>query len=100
MNLRDIIIAPVITEKSMQDAKLSRFTFKVSKDANKTIIKKAVEEMFKVKVLKTYISVVKGKSRKSGMKRQEVTITSWKKATVKLPKDQKIAMFDVGGQKS
>lgn len=97
--MEDIIIAPIITEKSMQDANLGRFTFKVAKSANKNAIKKAVEKKFKVKVLQTHVSLVKGKRNRSGIKRIEVKVTSFKKAIVKLDKDQKIALFDVGGKK-
>lgn len=96
MDLRDIIIAPIITEKSMQDAGLGKFTFKVAMQADKKIIKKAVEEKFKVNVLKTFISVVKGKRNRVGKQRAEINVTPWKKATVKLEKDQKISLFDKG----
>jgi len=98
MNTRDVIIAPVITEKSMQDARLNKFTFKVAKEANKPLIKSAIEARFKVKVLKTYVSLVKGRTARRGVKRQEFVKSAWKKATVSLPKDQKIALFDTGGQ--
>ena len=98
MNVRDVIISPVITEKSMQDAALGRFTFKVATAANKPLIKEAIEKMFKVKVLKTYVSIVKGKTDRSGVRREEFVKTAWKKATVLLPKDQKIGLFDTAGQ--
>lgn len=98
MNIRDVIIAPVITEKSMQDAGAGKFTFKVATGANKPLIKKAIEEKFKVKVLQTYVSLVKGKTDRRGIKREEFVRSAWKKAAVKLPKDQKIALFDTGGQ--
>lgn len=99
MNIRDVIIAPVITEKSMQDAAKNKFTFKVARESNKPLIKSAIEKKFKVKVLKTFVSIVKGRTDKKGIRRQEFVKTAWKKATVLLPKDQKIALFDVGGQK-
>lgn len=99
MNIRDVIIAPIITEKSTQDAGLGKFTFKVARQANKTLIKKAIEEKFKVKVVKTSTIVVKGKTKKVGARRNEIVETPWKKAIVKLQKDQKIALFDVAGKK-
>lgn len=98
MNIRDVIIAPIITEKSMRDAALGKFTFKVIIEANKPLIKEAIEEKFKVKVLKTFVSIVKGRTDRRGIRRQEFVKSAWKKATVRLPKDQKIALFDVGGQ--
>ena len=100
MNIRDVIIAPIITEKSMHDAGLNKFTFKVAKEANKPLIKNAIEKKFKVKVLKTYVSLVKGRTDKRGIRKQEFVKSAWKKATVSLPKDQKIALFDVAGQES
>jgi large subunit ribosomal protein L23 len=98
MNIRDVIIAPVITEKSMKDAALGRYTFKVATEANKPFIKDAIEAKFKVKVLKTMVSLVKGKTDRRGIKREEYVKTAWKKATVQLAKDQKIGLFDIGGQ--
>lgn len=98
MNIRDVIIAPIITEKAMKDAGLGRYTFKVATTANKPFIKQAIEEKFKVKVLKIMTSLVKGKTDRRGAKREEFVRTAWKKATVQLAKDQKIALFDVGGQ--
>jgi large subunit ribosomal protein L23 len=97
MNIRDVIIAPVITEKSMKDASLGRYTFKVATAANKPFIKQAIEEKFKVKVLKVFVSLVKGKTDRRGVKREEFVRSAWKKATVQLGKDQKIGLFDVGG---
>jgi len=98
MNKRDVILAPVITEKSMQDAGFNKFTFKVAMKANKPLIKNAIEKKFKVKVLKTYVALVKGRTVRRGTKREEFVRSAWKKAIVVLPKDQKIALFDTGGQ--
>jgi large subunit ribosomal protein L23 len=99
MNIRDVIIAPIITEKSMKDASNSKFTFKVAMEADKPFIKQAIENKFKVNVKALYVSIVKGRTDRKGVKRQEFVKTSWKKATAKLAKDQKIGLFDVGGQK-
>jgi large subunit ribosomal protein L23 len=98
MNIRDVIIAPVITEKSMKDAAIGRYTFKVATSVNKPFIKQAIEEKFKVKVVKIFVSLVKGKTDKKGIKREEFVKEPWKKATVQLAKDQKIGLFDIGGQ--
>jgi large subunit ribosomal protein L23 len=98
MNIRDVIIAPVITEKSMKDAATGRYTFKVEMATNRPLIKQAIQDKFKVKVTKIMISLVKGKTDKRGAKREEYVKTAWKKATVQLAKDQKIGLFDVGGQ--
>jgi len=98
MNIRDVIIAPVITEKSMKDAALGRYTFKVATATNKPFIKEAIEAKFKVKILKIMTSLVKGKTDRRGVKREEFVRSAWKKATVQLAKGQTIGLFDVGGQ--
>lgn len=98
MNIRDVILAPVITEKSMKNAAIGRYTFKVALDTNKPLIKQAIQDKFKVKVLKIMVSIVKGKTDRRGVKREEFVKTAWKKATVQLAKDQKIGLFDIGGQ--
>ena len=90
---QDIIIAPVITEKSMSVIADKKYTFKVAKDANKIEIAKAIEEIFKVKVAKVNTISVRGKARRMG--RYEGYTPSWKKAVVTLAADSKtIEFFD------
>lgn len=62
----DVIIKPVISEKSMDDAQLKKYTFKVAKNANKTQVKLAVEEIFGVEVKKVNIMNVNGKKKRMG----------------------------------
>ena len=90
---QDIIIAPVITEKSMSGIKDKKYTFKVAKDANKIEIAKAVAELFKVDVAKVNTINVRGKARRMG--RYEGYTASFKKAIVTLKADSKpIEFFD------
>ncbi|MBR4761746.1 MAG: 50S ribosomal protein L23 [Clostridia bacterium] len=90
---QDIIIAPVITEKSMAGIADKKYTFKVAKDANKLEIADAVEELFKVSVAKVNTVSMRGKKRRMG--RYEGKTASWKKAIVTLKKDSKtIEFFD------
>ena len=90
---QDIIIAPVITEKSMSGIADKKYTFKVAKDANKIQIAKAVEEIFKVKVAKVNTMSVRGQARRMG--RYEGYTASWKKAIVTLKEGSKtIEFFD------
>ncbi|MDO8515310.1 MAG: 50S ribosomal protein L23 [bacterium] len=91
----NILIKPIITEKSMQDAKNGRFTFEVGKDANKQSIMFAAAEMFKVHPVSVTTIIVKGQRTKFGKRRQEKEVTSWKKALIKLKKDEKIDLFDI-----
>ena len=87
----DVILKPVITEKSMDDAQERKYTFKVAKDANKTEVKLAVEEIFDVEVEKVNIMNVKGKKKRMG--RFEGMTSASKKAIVTLTKDSKEIEF-------
>ena len=91
---QDIIIAPVITEKSMSGIADKKYTFKVAKDANKIEIAAAVETLFKgTKVAKVNTINVRGKMKRMG--RYSGYTASWKKAIVTLKKDSKpIEFFD------
>ena len=93
MTNHDIIIKPIVSEKSMDQLADRKYTFKVAKNANKIEIKKAVEEIFDVKVEKVTTVRVLGKIKRMGAtsgKRAD-----WKKATVKLTADSKtIEVFD------
>ncbi|HEX7042915.1 MAG TPA: 50S ribosomal protein L23 [Patescibacteria group bacterium] len=99
MNVLNILVSPVITEKSMADAENSKFTFIVSMDSDKPTIQKAVEAQFGVKVLDVATSIVKGKIKRVGKKRTEKKLNSIKKAIVTLEKGQKIDLFDLGDKK-
>lgn len=90
----DIILAPIITEKSMQGIKDKKYTFKVAKDANKIEIKEAVEKLFKVEVVKVNTINVRGQLRRMG--RFEGYTPSWKKAVVTLSEKSKPIEFFEG----
>jgi len=87
--LYTLIKSPMITEKSARAADLNKqYVFKVDLDSNKREIKKAVEELFKVEVLKVTTSIVKGKTKRNRFgtyKRSD-----YKKAFVTLGKDSEI----------
>ncbi|SHJ06044.1 50S ribosomal protein L23 [Desulfofundulus thermosubterraneus] len=91
-NPRDILKRPVITEKSMSLLADNKYTFIVDPHANKVEIKKAVEELFKVKVEKVNTMRVKGKTKRVRNivgRRPDV-----KKAIVTLRKGDKIELFE------
>ena len=93
MNMYDIIISPMLTEKSYDGIQAKRYTFKVDKRATKTQIKVAVEDIFGVKVEKVNTANYDGKKKRMG--RYEGATSSYKKATVQLSKDSKpIEFFD------
>lgn len=99
MDIHSVIIKPIITERSMQNAEKGKFTFEVLRTANKDVIKIAVEKIFDVKVISVATSIVKGRSHRTGNKRIEIKQSPWKKATVGLKSGQKIGLFDVGENK-
>ena len=93
MEARDIIIKPVVTEKSVSLMEHKKYVFKVALSANKIEIKKAVEEIFGVKVAKVNTVNYDGKIKRMG--RSEGRTPSFKKAYVQLTADSKrIEFFD------
>ena len=91
MNSYDIIRRPILTEKSYDGISNKTYTFEVAKSANKVEIKKAVEEIFGVKVDKVATAIIKGKLKRQG--RTQGFTSDWKKATVTLKKDSKAIEF-------
>lgn len=85
----EVIKAPVVTEKSNDEIQMGKYTFKVNKKATKVDIKRAVEKLFEVKVLKVNTMTVKGKEKRVG--RSVGKTSDWKKAIVTIdtnPKEQ------------
>lgn len=100
MNSYDILKRPIISERSMETVydregnEIKKYTFEVPKTVNKVEIKKAVEEVFGVKVAKVNTMNVLGKVKRMG--RYEGRRASWKKAIVTLTDDSKtIEFFDI-----
>lgn len=94
MNARDIIIRPVITERSMNAIQQNKYTFEVA-DVNKIEIARAIEECFPgVKVEKVNTMNVRGRFRRQG--RNEGFTPSWKKAIITLTADSKPIEFFEG----
>lgn len=92
-NAYDIIIKPVLSEKSYADIPNKKYTFIVAKKANKTEIKQAVEEVFGVKVASVNTVNVDGKFKRQG--KTEGYTSDYKKAFVQLKADSKsIEFFD------
>ena len=93
MNSYDIIIKPILSEKSFSGIQMKRYTFKVAKNATKVDIKRAVEEVFGVEVAKVNTINVQGKVKRRGAtsgKRPD-----YKKAIVQLTESSKsIEFFD------
>ena len=89
---REIIIKPVVTEKSVDLMQENKYSFKVAKDANKIEIKNAIEEIFKVTVVNVNTVNVHGKMKRMG--RTQGMTASWKKAVVTLREGDSIEVFE------
>lgn len=94
MTAQDIIIRPIITERSMAGIGMKKYTFEVAKNANKVEIAKAVEALFDVKVSKVNTMNVRGRLRRQG--RTEGYTPAWKKAIVSLTEGSKPIEFFEG----
>ncbi|MCQ2423358.1 MAG: 50S ribosomal protein L23 [Clostridia bacterium] len=91
---QDIILAPVITEKSMDLGSEKKYVFKVATDATKPEIASAVEELFKVKV--AAVNTINMKKKLKRVRYQSGYTAAWKKAIVTLTEDSKTIEFFEG----
>ena len=85
----DIIVRPVITERSSMDIQNGKYTFEVAKKATKVQISDAIEKLFEVKVLKVNTMNVQGKEKRAGVHLGKTS--NWKKAIVTIdmaPKEE------------
>ena len=89
---REIIIKPVVTEKSVDLMQENKYCFKVAKDANKIEIKNAIEEICKGAVVSVETVIVHGKMKRRG--RTQGMTASWKKAVVTLREGDSIEVFE------
>jgi large subunit ribosomal protein L23 len=87
-----VLIEPVVSEKSYHQITENRYTFKVHKDAHKTQIRQAVEELFDVKVVGVNVIKVQPKPKRRGMIKG--TRPGWKKAIVELKAGDTIEIFE------
>ena len=93
MNLESIILSPLVTEKgTMASEKANQVVFRVRPHASKDLVREAVEQLFKVTVLKVRTSNFLGKERKRGLIRGAKP--DWKKAYVTLKEGDRIEFFE------
>ncbi len=88
---RQILLAPVVSEKSYRLIEDRRYSFRVHPDAHKTQIRQAVEELFEVKVVAVNVSQVQPKPKRRGLTKG--TKQGWKKAIVQLREGDEIQIF-------
>ena len=91
MHAHQIVLAPVITEKSYHGSVSGKYTFKVHEDAHKTQIRQAVEELFGVHVVEVRTLSVKSKPKRRGTTRGRTR--TWKKAIVQVREGETIPIF-------
>lgn len=96
MNIYDVIIRPIVTERSMDAMEEGKYTFVVDRRANKAEIKKAVEGVFDVKVARVNTMNMRGKLKRQGA--TQGRRSAWKKAIIKLTEDSKPIEFFEGMQ--
>jgi large subunit ribosomal protein L23 len=92
MNAHQIILRPLITEKNTNLMAYNKYSFEVDRSANKTQIKRAIEEIFKVSVTKVHTMNMRGKMRRRGMRFGYTA--DWKKAIVTLAEGDRIELFE------
>ncbi len=93
--MQQILVRPKITEKSMRAAGVGVYTFEVTPHVTKSAIKAAVEDAFKVKVVRVSVVTRVLPTRRTGSRRLKVAAPAKKFASVKLAKGQSIALFDL-----
>ena len=91
-----IIVRPVISEKSMDQTQHGRYTFRVAEGANKLQIKRAIEDLFKVDVVTVNVLNTKAKEKTRGRRQrgQKGWTKPWRKAIVTIAAGQKIEFFE------
>ena len=91
MDARQVVIAPVVSEKSYERHEAGKYSFRVHPDAHKTQIRQAVEELFNVRVEDVNVIQVRSKPKRRGLIKG--TKPGWKKAIVQLRPGQTIDVF-------
>ena len=88
INLYDRILSPLVTEKSTNQSEMNKIVFKVNRFLNKKSVKKSIEKIFKVNVVK--INIINKKGRFKSVRGKKVKVQGYKKAIITLKKGQNI----------
>ena len=92
LQVRQVLLAPVVSEKSYSLIEANKYSFKVHPDAHKTQVRQAVEELFNVHVEGVNVLKVQSKPKRRGL--QKGTRPGWKKAIVQLREGESIEIFE------
>ncbi len=93
LHAEDIVLAPLVTEDTVRKAEERKYAFRVALGANKIEIRKAIEELFKVRVEKVWTANVHGKPRRERLSQLHGHTSRWRKATVRLAPGDRIEMM-------
>ena len=88
INLYDTIINPLVTEKSTNLSEMNKIVFKVNRSANKKSVKKSIEKIFKVNVVK--VNIINKQNRTKTARGKKIRVQGYKKAIITLKKGQNI----------
>lgn len=94
MNIIDVIVRPIISEKGTTLQSLQQYLFHVNSRATKPMIRNAVEQLFKVKVVDVRTATIAGKSKRVDRRGTRVAKPSWKKAVVTLADGHKLDFIE------
>ena len=96
LTAHEVILRPVISEKSMDESQRGKYTFAVRNDVSKIQIEAAIVEIFKVKVVAVNVLTTKSKEKRGGTRQSRIAgrTTPWRKAIVTLAPGQKIEFFE------
>ena len=93
MRLSNVVIRPLITEKSVEQVAANNYVFEVSLSAKKETIRKEINRIYGVEVIDVHTTIVPGKKRRIFKTRKFTKTSKWKKAIVKLKEGQSIDVF-------
>lgn len=94
MNIYDVIVKPIVSEKGTVLQASQQYLFKVNPRATKPMIRQAVEKLFKVQVTDVRTATMAGKTKRSPRRGTSVTRADWKKAIVTLADGQKLEFIE------
>lgn len=95
MSIKEVIIRPILSEKSLKEVDNGGYTFEVSKESTKDTIRRAFKDAFGVDVTKVKTLIVKGRTARVWGRRERAAVKPMKKAIVSLKKGQKLDVFEI-----
>lgn len=94
-----MLLKPIVTEKTIREAEKKRYTFAMPSSMTKPELKKKLEKLFKVSIIKIQTAIMPGKNYRKGRRWIYGQHADWKKTVITIKPDQKIELFDIPNQK-